>query len=182
MQTCSLSIVKSSVIIIHIPLIRRLAIWYSVHRTCLLQLLSEGWSQMNNNVRTQVPPGTFYKLGELPCSCCVQLALRQADSPCQLGSPSEPWLPTPASQNVPCIEKNALDGCLGIEREGLFQRQKAMGKIICDPWVPNRETVSKLALQFNLQTKINQICLYEKQQSQLVCFYFFPKKRLYSIS
>nr|GFB18980.1 DNA-directed RNA polymerase, subunit 2 [Tanacetum cinerariifolium] len=26
------------------------------------------------------------------------------------------------------IEKNALDGCSGIEKEGRFQRQKAMGR------------------------------------------------------
>ena len=27
-----------------------------------------------------------------------------------------------------CIEKNALDGCPGIEKEGRFQRRKAMGR------------------------------------------------------
>lgn len=43
------------------------------------------------------------------------------------------------------IENNALDGCPGIEKEGRFQRRKAMGReSVCDPWISDRETVSKL--------------------------------------
>ncbi|KAK8931170.1 hypothetical protein KSP39_PZI016209 [Platanthera zijinensis] len=39
----------------------------------------------------------------------------------------------------------ALDGCPGIEKEGRFQRRKAMGReSVCDPWISDRETVSKL--------------------------------------
>ena len=42
-------------------------------------------------------------------------------------------------------EKNALDGCPGIEKEGRFSRRKAMGReSVCDPWISDRETVSKL--------------------------------------
>ncbi|KAL0294679.1 UNVERIFIED_CONTAM: hypothetical protein Scaly_3117800 [Sesamum calycinum] len=36
--------------------------------------------------------------------------------------------------------KNALDGCPGIEKEGRFQRRKAMGDTVCDPWISDRET------------------------------------------
>lgn len=43
------------------------------------------------------------------------------------------------------IENNALDGCPGIEKEGRFQRRKAMGReSVCDPWISDRETISKL--------------------------------------
>lgn len=43
------------------------------------------------------------------------------------------------------IENHALDGCPGIEKEGRFQRRKAMGReSVCDPWISDRETVSKL--------------------------------------
>jgi hypothetical protein len=30
--------------------------------------------------------------------------------------------------NSYCIEKNALDGCLGIDKDGRFQRRNAMGR------------------------------------------------------
>jgi hypothetical protein len=34
------------------------------------------------------------------------------------------------------IEKNALDGCPGIEKEGRVQRRKAIwGDTFCDPWI-----------------------------------------------
>jgi hypothetical protein len=43
------------------------------------------------------------------------------------------------------IENHALDGCPGIEKEGCFQRRKLMGReSVCDPWISDRETVSKL--------------------------------------
>ena len=43
------------------------------------------------------------------------------------------------------LENNALDGCPGIEKEGRFQRRKAMGReSVCDPWISDRETISKL--------------------------------------
>ncbi|RWW27936.1 hypothetical protein GW17_00007610 [Ensete ventricosum] len=43
------------------------------------------------------------------------------------------------------IENDALDGCPGIEKEGRFQRRKAMGReSVCDPWISDRETISKL--------------------------------------
>jgi hypothetical protein len=49
------------------------------------------------------------------------------------------------------IENHALDGCSGIEKEGRFQRWKAMGReSVCDPWISDRETVSKL-LSFLVQ-------------------------------
>jgi hypothetical protein len=34
------------------------------------------------------------------------------------------------------IENHAFDGCPGIEKEGRFQRRKAMGReSVCDPWI-----------------------------------------------
>ena len=50
-----------------------------------------------------------------------------------------------STANVKAIENHALDGCPGIEKEGRFQRRKAMGReSVCDPWISDRETVSKL--------------------------------------
>ena len=46
--------------------------------------------------------------------------------------------------NSYCIKKNALDGCLCIEREGCFQRRRQWGDTICGSWVSNLETLSKL--------------------------------------
>ncbi|MCD7462098.1 hypothetical protein HAX54_047750, partial [Datura stramonium] len=40
------------------------------------------------------------------------------------------------------IEKNALDGCPGIEKEGRLKRRKAVGRYRSDPWISDRETVS----------------------------------------
>lgn len=55
------------------------------------------------------------------------------------------WVGVQSTANVKAIENHALDGCPGIEKEGRFQRRKAMGReSVCDPWISDRETVSKL--------------------------------------
>ncbi|KAK8282583.1 hypothetical protein V6Z11_D08G037400 [Gossypium hirsutum] len=43
------------------------------------------------------------------------------------------------------IEKNALDGCPGraLRRKGAFRGERPWGDTVCDPWISDREIVSK---------------------------------------